>query len=35
MGWTLEKVNELKQLWGKGNTAAQLHLLLAEYQEMR
>jgi GcrA cell cycle regulator len=24
MGWTLEKVNELKQLWGKGNTAAQI-----------
>ncbi|MDP6440878.1 MAG: GcrA family cell cycle regulator [Pelagibacteraceae bacterium] len=24
MGWTLEKVTKLKQLWGKGNTAAQI-----------
>ena len=24
MSWTLEKVGKLKQLWGKGNTAAQI-----------
>ena len=24
MGWTLEKVDKLKQLWGKGNTAGQI-----------
>jgi GcrA cell cycle regulator len=24
MGWTLEKVSKLKQLWGKGNTASQI-----------
>ena len=24
MGWTEEKVNKLKELWGKGNTASQI-----------
>ena len=24
MGWTLERVDKLKQLWGKGNTAGQI-----------
>ncbi len=24
MSWTLEKVDKLKQLWGKGNTAGQI-----------
>ena len=24
MGWNDEKVNKLKELWGKGNTASQI-----------
>ena len=24
MGWTEQKVNKLKELWGKGNTASQI-----------
>ena len=24
MSWTEEKVNKLKELWGKGNTASQI-----------
>ena len=24
MGWTEEKVDKLKELWGKGNTASQI-----------
>ena len=24
MGWSDEKVNKLKELWGKGNTASQI-----------
>ena len=24
MGWTEDKVNKLKELWGKGNTASQI-----------
>ena len=28
MGWTEEKVNKLKELWGKGNTASQIALII-------
>ena len=28
MGWTLEKVSKLKQLWGKGNTAGQIATII-------
>ena len=28
MGWTEEKVNKLKELWGKGNTASQIAEIL-------
>jgi len=28
MGWTLEKVDKLKQLWGKGNTAGQIATII-------
>ena len=24
MGWTEEKIEKLKELWGKGNTASQI-----------
>ena len=24
MSWTEEKINKLKELWGKGNTASQI-----------
>ena len=24
MGWTEEKIDKLKELWGKGNTASQI-----------
>ena len=30
MGWTLEKVSKLKQLWGKGNTAGQIASIIGE-----
>jgi len=30
MGWTLEKVDKLKQLWGKGNTAGQIASIIGE-----
>ena len=30
MGWTPEKVNKLKELWGKGNTAAQIASIIGE-----
>ena len=28
MGWTPEKVEKLKQLWGKGNTASQIACII-------
>ena len=28
MGWTEEKVNKLKELWGKGNTASQIAAII-------
>ena len=28
MGWPLEKVDKLKQLWGKGNTAGQIATII-------
>ena len=28
MGWTDEKVNKLKELWGKGNTASQIAMII-------
>ena len=28
MGWTEEKVNKLKELWGKGNTASQIAMII-------
>ena len=30
MSWTLEKVDKLKQLWGKGNTAGQIASIIGE-----
>ena len=30
MSWTLEKVNKLRELWGKGNTAAQIASIIGE-----
>jgi len=30
MSWTLEKVDKLKQLWGKGNTASQIASIIGE-----
>ena len=30
MGWTPEKVSKLKELWGKGNTAAQIASIIGE-----
>ena len=30
MGWTPEKVNKLKELWGKGSTAAQIASIIGE-----
>ena len=30
MGWTPEKVDKLKQLWGKGNTASQIASIIGE-----
>ena len=30
MGWTLERVDKLKQLWGKGNTAGQIASIIGE-----
>ena len=30
MGWTLERVGKLKQLWGKGNTAGQIASIIGE-----
>ena len=33
MSWTEEKVNKLKELWGKGNTASQIaHKLFLFYK---
>ena len=28
MSWTLEKIDKLKQLWGKGNTAGQIATII-------
>ena len=30
MGWTPEKVNQLKELWGKGNTANQIASIIGD-----
>ena len=30
MSWTPEKVSKLKELWGKGNTAAQIASIIGE-----
>jgi GcrA cell cycle regulator len=30
MGWTEERVNKLKELWGKGNTASQIAGIIGE-----
>ena len=30
MGWTLERVDKLKQLWGKGDTASQIASIIGE-----
>ena len=30
MSWTPEKVDKLKQLWGKGNTAGQIACIIGE-----
>ncbi len=30
MSWTSEKVDKLKQLWGKGNTAGQIASIIGE-----
>jgi len=30
MGWTPEKVSKLKELWGKGNTAAQIASIIGD-----
>ena len=30
MSWTLEKIDKLKQLWGKGNTAGQIASIIGE-----
>jgi len=30
MSWTLERVDKLKQLWGKGNTAGQIASIIGE-----
>ena len=30
MGWTPEKVNKLKELWGRGNTASEIASILGE-----
>ena len=34
MGWTEEKIEKLKELWGKGNTASQIAEIIGGVVEM-
>ena len=35
MSWTEEKVNKLKELWGKGNTATQIAEIISRIRQKR
>ena len=35
MSWTEEKVNKLKELWGKGKTASQIAEIPVSYTHLR
>ena len=35
MSWTEEKVNKLKDLWGKGKTASQIAEIIGYYSKRR
>ena len=35
MSWTEEKVNKLKELWGKGQTASQIAAIIGGVSEMQ